>query len=620
MFRREGKVRHLLETGAAIRNDGGGAVERIGTLRDITARRRAEAALRKSEDSLAGTVQDIDERERTENALKEALDLLDQARTLAKLDFWTWDAAANKSISPVRNKDLLSTWPDEATGLSDRQYVERFVHPEDRDRVAKVYVEAARPPYTRYEIEYRLVRPGGEVRLIYEIGEPKSDAAGRLVGTFGTMQDITDRKHIEEALRRSEARYREFFEESPVASWEEDWSGVKAFIDGLSRQGVSDVAAHLRAHPEDLRAAFAGLRIGPVNKAAVEAYHLPDASAAQLLGSTELWTAEETDTWIQMADVLARGGSLFSGETTERAYDGTSIETSFSAVLLPEHHQDWKRILLSVVDISDRKRAEREILRLNAELEQRVEARTAELHAAQEELVRQERLAALGQLTGTVSHELRNPLGAMRNAVTALKKLAPADQALMARSVAVVDRCVTRCDNIISDLLDYSKARPLHLESTPIDIWLAQILDEYEVPSGISLVRKLESGVALACDRDRLRRVLINLLDNACQAIQGNAEEVPAGEHVLSVSARQAAGCVEIAVRDSGPGIAADDLERIFEPLYSTKAFGMGLGLSIVKRIVEQHDGEIDVTCEPGRGAEFVFRLPLARPAAKVAS
>jgi PAS domain S-box-containing protein len=270
-----------------------------------------------------------------------------------------------------------------------------------------------------------------------------------------------------------------------------------------------------------------------------------------------------------------------------------------------------------VHDVTEQTRADEEIHKLNEELEQRVEARTVALHAAQEELVRKERLATLGQLTAMVSHELRNPLGAMRSSVDAIKKLASTDNHLLKRSVELADRSVIRCDNIIGDLLDYSRVPRLQPEPTAVDDWLASLLDEYELPPGITLRRELACQAELAFDRDRMRRALLNLLDNACQAMAACE-----GEPVLTVASRLEGDRVEVSIDDTGPGIASESLERIFEPLYSTKSFGVGLGLSIVKRIAGQHGGGIEVGADtkPNGGARMVLWLPLQEPARKAAS
>jgi signal transduction histidine kinase len=257
---------------------------------------------------------------------------------------------------------------------------------------------------------------------------------------------------------------------------------------------------------------------------------------------------------------------------------------------------------------------------LRTEVGERERAESA-LRAAQDELLRKERLATLGQLTGTVSHELRNPLGAMRTAMAAIKKLSHGDEPMLARSIEIVDRSIVRCDNIVGDLLDYSRVHNLNPEPMALDGWLSGLLDEYEIPPGITLARELRSRAVPAFDRDRLRRVVINLLDNACQAMaEDDVVAAEADAHLLTVATCQADGRVEISIGDTGPGISDEAAGRVFEPLFSTKAFGVGLGLPIVKQVLEQHDGGVEVDRMTGRGTRMVVWLPLPVPLLRAAS
>jgi PAS domain S-box-containing protein len=246
------------------------------------------------------------------------------------------------------------------------------------------------------------------------------------------------------------------------------------------------------------------------------------------------------------------------------------------------------------------------------ELARRVEERTAELKHAQEELLRSERLSVLGQLTATVAHELRNPLSAIRNSVYAIREFVSGKGLALDRPLTRIERSIARCDGIVTDLLDYARSRQLQSTEQVLDQWLGEVLDEQKLPSHVRLSRDLAApGVVAAFDPERLRRVIVNLVDNAAQSLPDG--ERNGRELEISVATRQNGASIEIAVSDTGPGIAPDILPRIFEPLYSTKTFGTGLGLPTVKQIVEQHGGEIELSSELGVGTRALVRLPLPR-------
>ncbi len=262
--------------------------------------------------------------------------------------------------------------------------------------------------------------------------------------------------------------------------------------------------------------------------------------------------------------------------------------------------------------LTERSRAEMALQTLNEELENRVAERTAALESAQKELVAKERLATLGQLTATVSHELRNPLGAMRISTHVLRTRMDTEDDLQVRAVERVERGIKRCDNIIDELLDYSRIKDLDRTVVSIDEWLAALLDEQDLPGGIVLERDLAlPNTSVPIDPERLRRAVINVFENACQAMTNNAKtETGDTQSRLRIATRATDDRIEIVIADTGPGIPDEVMAQIFEPLFSTKNFGIGLGLPTAKHIVEQHGGNIEVETEEGRGTSFVLWLP----------
>jgi len=254
----------------------------------------------------------------------------------------------------------------------------------------------------------------------------------------------------------------------------------------------------------------------------------------------------------------------------------------------------------AVFDVTERRRMEGE---LRQALDQAKEA--------MDKLSRQDRLAALGQVAGTVSHELRNPLAAIRNSMALIRQLT-ADKGLgVERAMDRVERNIARCNGIISDLLEFTRKRDLNRMSTAIDGWLAEMLDEHTVVEAVAVVRELSSSGVVALDRDRFRQVMVNLLDNAAQAMTISGWSPTDGRRpTIAVKTEAAGPHVRLSVADNGPGISTENLAKIFEPLFTTKASGVGLGLPTVRTIVEQHGGTIDVESVVDAGTTFVVWLP----------
>jgi signal transduction histidine kinase len=235
----------------------------------------------------------------------------------------------------------------------------------------------------------------------------------------------------------------------------------------------------------------------------------------------------------------------------------------------------------------------------------------ADLAEAKEKEKRQERLSALGQLAGTVSHELRNPLATIRNSIDILRKMTDGKATAADRAVARIDRAVQRCDAIVGDILEFSRVQELNREPTAIDAWLQEMLDEHEVPSSPRVRRELMAGAETMLDRTRFRQVLVNLVDNAAQAM-ADPQWQPGPDHEPTITVRTelAGPHIRLSVSDNGPGIVADKLSKIFEPLFTTKTRGVGLGLPTVRKLVEQHGGTIDVESREGGGTTFTVWLP----------
>ncbi len=250
----------------------------------------------------------------------------------------------------------------------------------------------------------------------------------------------------------------------------------------------------------------------------------------------------------------------------------------------------------------------RAIRNRNILLEALVKERTRELEEAQEQLVRKEKLATLGELAGSLAHEIRNPLGVIKNATYLLNVLRPPDDEDLKEQLDQIDQEVEYSNNIIGELLDFAREPAAGRRKFTLQQAAEQALDAVEVPAAVELEHRLDGEPLLVhADPAQVRSILVNLLQNAVQAVSGHGT-------VRLECHRARSGESDIAfvsVIDTGAGIAADQLEKIFEPLFTTKARGIGLGLSLSQRYAGLNGGRIECDSEPGQGSIFRLVLPL---------
>jgi signal transduction histidine kinase/purine-cytosine permease-like protein len=239
------------------------------------------------------------------------------------------------------------------------------------------------------------------------------------------------------------------------------------------------------------------------------------------------------------------------------------------------------------------------------------------LTETRQELMQSERLAAIGQLMATVSHELRNPLGTLVSSMSVLRRYLDGPAPLVREEIERMQRNIWRCVSIIEELLEFSRNRTLVLEPVQIDQWIAMQLEECELPGQIRLQTTLRSCATIPLDRGRFRQAFVNLLQNAQQAIILPEDDIQrVGEITISTSVID--GQLELRITDDGIGIPDENRDKLFKPLFSTKAYGVGLGLPLVRRVVEQHHGRINVASQWKKGTTVTIQLPLALPVAAI--
>lgn len=283
------------------------------------------------------------------------------------------------------------------------------------------------------------------------------------------------------------------------------------------------------------------------------------------------------------------------------------------------------RMLVTARDISARKQAEMEIEKLNQELEQRVITRTRQLEAAnkelrvaQEELVKRERLSVLGQLTATVSHELRNPLGVIRSSNYFLRRKIKGQDPKTEKHFKRIDEQISLCNVIVEELLEFTRTSAIALAKEPLAPLVETVVAQLKETAGIEIKTYLAPDLSpIDQNREKMRRVLTNVLTNAIQAVQARSDEaVKQGRAYtpdITIDVSQTADTQIVTVADNGVGMHEEVCRQAFEPLFTTRAQGTGIGLANVKKIVEEHGGRITLESTIHQGTRIVLSLPLAR-------
>jgi len=258
---------------------------------------------------------------------------------------------------------------------------------------------------------------------------------------------------------------------------------------------------------------------------------------------------------------------------------------------------------LIMTDITERVRAEGVMKQHSLQLEDLVKERTKELKSAQEELVRKGKLAVLGQLASGVGHEIRNPLGVISNAIYYLKiVLSDADENIK-EYMGIIASEIRNCDKIVSDLLGFSRTRSAEREKIAFSELVNQALEKQPPPEGVKVITDIAPDLPpVYIDPRQMGQVLSNLITNAFQAMPEGGK--------LTIRAQAKKDKLSLSITDTGCGISEENMKKVFEPLFTNKAKGIGLGLAISKNLVEVNRGSIEVKSREGKGSAFTVILP----------
>ncbi|MFN3966537.1 MAG: sensor histidine kinase [Endomicrobiia bacterium] len=227
-----------------------------------------------------------------------------------------------------------------------------------------------------------------------------------------------------------------------------------------------------------------------------------------------------------------------------------------------------------------------------------------ELKKMQEELIKKERLSTIGTLSSSIAHELRNPLTSIKNIAFFLKKYLTEEKPKVKELIELLNKEIEVMNKIITDLLEFSRVTKLEKVKISIEKVIDEALNSVVILEKIKVIKEIPSDLKeVYIDPIRMRQVFVNLITNACDAMSDGGE--------LKIVVKIEPAEMKIDFSDTGHGISKEVISHIFEPLFTTKAKGIGLGLAVVRSIIEQHNGKITVESEVGKGTTFSIILPI---------
>lgn len=521
---RKDRTKRFVEVSISLMHDSAGEAKGFrGIIRDVTERRQAEAALRKSEMRLA------------------------RAQQIARLGNWEFDLTTNELVWSDEIYRIFGLTPALTYVTLDLFW--NCVHPSDRKQV-KAALEDALSGKRPYNIDHRIVLPDGSERIIHEQGESIPGKDGRLVKFIGTAQDITERKRMEEALRKSELEYRNLFESAndPIVIFEPE----------------SEI-------------------ILEANNQALETYGF---TRDEMLGMSLKKLTKDVGRGEQQIYKIMRCRTYRNFETVHFKKDGTPMDILASSAVI--EYGGREAILTINRDMTERRRL-------------------------QQQLVQSEKMAALGQLVSGVAHELNNPLTSVIGYTELLLEGASVDVTSRER-LQIIGREAERARRIINNLLSFARQQKPSRAELDLNELLDRALDlrSYEMRvNDISVERRYGLIPKVLGDGHQLQQALMNIIVNAEQAITSCKK---GGTLIVTTESQAVESGLKVAVviTDDGPGITAHQLDKVFDPFFTTRPVGKGagLGLSITYGIVKEHGGNVFAKSAPGQGATFVVEFP----------
>jgi PAS domain S-box-containing protein len=527
--------------------------------------------------AVQGVFLDIDERKKLEAAVKEKLDMLEALTQNIGAGFVT----ISKDYRVLYANKFVKNNMGNVEGKLCYATLNTLDHICPDCGVKKIFEEGV----AKDSHEYSQIGIDGKQFFVEIIATPLKDKDGNVTAALEFIVDIGEKKRLQQKLQINEAKFRAISDSAIDAIFmfdEEDkityWNPAAERIFGFTEKEVVGLKVNATLVPPHFREDYLKL----------------------------------------ISDLGKVKNKENAGETRElSALRKVGAEFSMELSMAPLQLENKRYFVAIARDVTERKKAEEHRKGLERKLDEyskhlkcMVDLRTAQLKDANERLVKSERLAAIGELAGMVGHDLRNPIAGIKNAAYYLKKKGTTiSETQNKEMLETIEKAIEHSDKIINDLLDYS--REMHLELTKYSAYtlVDEALRMTQVPNRIQIINHVQKDTLIWVNSDKLIRVFINLIKNAVDAIP---------EHgTIEISSCQTKDCVEISFGDTGTGIPEETLKKLFTPLFTTKAQGMGFGLAICKRIIEAHEGKITVETAVNKGTTFTITLPL-KPNAKV--